>query len=137
MTAYKVSALDFSNRAAKLTKLIENTLGASSATAHRFDVPLLEKQALRFLRLEDELAKSKNELPTHHCAYFQTIVAACCYIQTKQAQKWQIPMKDFTKICKLLKIKRCSRAIDFVEKWQEETKKSDSENESPNSPEIT
>ena len=32
-------------------------------------------------------------------------------------------MKDFTRICKVLKLARCSRAIDFVEKWDSETKK--------------
>ena len=32
-------------------------------------------------------------------------------------------MKDFTRICKVLKLGRCSRAIDFVEKWESETQK--------------
>ena len=34
-------------------------------------------------------------------------------------------MKDFTRVCKVLKLARCSRAIDFVEKWDSETKKRD------------
>lgn len=84
--------------------MIDAKLGPSAKEAHRFNVNLLEKQALQFLKLEDDLAASKNVAPTHHCTFFQIIIAACCYVQTKQAQKWQIPMKDFTRICKLLKI---------------------------------
>ena len=95
-------------------------------------MPLLEKQALRFLKLEDDLAKSKNQQVQRHVTYFKTIIAACCYIQTKQAQKWQIPMKDYQRICKVLEIRKCSRAIDFVEKWQSETQKTDAENVNPN-----
>ena len=37
-------------------------------------------------------------------------------------------MKDFTRICKVLKLAKCSRAIDFVEKWESETKKRDASN---------
>ena len=45
--------MNFSVRANKLTKIIDDKLGPSAAEAHRFDVALLEKQALRFLKLED------------------------------------------------------------------------------------
>ena len=41
-------------------------------------------------------------------------------------------MKDYQRICKVLEIRKCGRAIDFVEKWQRETQKADSENVNPN-----
>ena len=44
-------------------------------------------------------------------------------------------MKDYQRICKVLEIRKCSRAIDFVEKWQRETQKADSENVNPNTAE--
>ena len=72
--------MNFSVRANKLTKIIDDKLGPSAAEAHRFDVALLEKQALRFLKLEDEQAEKNHVSPTSHVTYFQTIIAACCYI---------------------------------------------------------
>ena len=123
--APKGGKLDFPFRSDKLIKLIDAKLGSSSSEVHRYDINLLEKQALRFLKLEDNEAKEKQCKPTTQGNFFPVIIGACCYIQTKQAQKWEIPMKEFTRICKVLGIKKCSQAISFCEKWANETSKNE------------
>jgi len=52
----KTPKYDYDKRALKLTALIDKKLGPSAAEVHRFDLALLEKQALKFLKLEDDLA---------------------------------------------------------------------------------
>ena len=52
--APKGGKLDFPYRSDKLIKLIDAKLGPSSSEVHRYDITLLEKQALRFLKLEDD-----------------------------------------------------------------------------------
>ena len=64
-------------RTKKLIKAIENSV---SRIQTPFDLSLLEKQALLYLRLEDESATRhrKNLMPT---PLFKRIVCACCYLQ--------------------------------------------------------
>ena len=108
---------DNGKRAAKLTAIIDAKLGPSAAEVHHFNIPLLIKQALKILKLEDNLAESSGKQATSHSYFLPTIVAACRYIQTKQSQKWAVPMKDFTRVCKRMGVSRPSRAIDLVKKW--------------------
>ena len=97
--------------------MIEAKLGPSASEVHHFDVALLEKQALKILKLEDDLAKTQGRPMTSNSHFIPTIIAACCYIQTKQSKKWAVPMKDFTRVCKLIGASRPSRAVDLVTKW--------------------
>ena len=48
-----------------------------------FDLSLLEKQALLYLKLEDEQAMRhrKNLMPT---SLFKRVICACCYLQHLQ-----------------------------------------------------
>ena len=50
-------------RKERLLGTIEQHLGASSNTVHRFNVALLEKQALQFLKLEDDEARANGKNP--------------------------------------------------------------------------
>ena len=79
---------DYGKRASKLTAIIDAKLGPSAAEVHRFNTPLLVQQALKILKLEDSLAENQRKQPTSHSYFLPTIIAACCYIQTKQSQKW-------------------------------------------------
>ena len=38
-------------------------------------------------------------------------------------------MKDFTRVCKLMKVGRCTRAIDFVKKWDFQIEKRETRSE--------
>ena len=42
-------------------------------------------------------------------------------------------MKDFTRVCKLMRIGRCTRAIDFVQKWDCQTEGRESSSDSEGS----
>lgn len=50
----------FDDRAKKLLKLIDTKIGPSSNEKYPFDFPKLEKQALKYLKLEEELMKTKK-----------------------------------------------------------------------------
>ena len=69
-----------------MIEAIENSLGACSNKDWPFDIEKLEKQALIYLKLEDDLAtdESKNRMPV---LSFKRIIAACCYLQFFQAQE--------------------------------------------------
>ena len=77
------------------------------------------------MKLEDDFARENQKTVTTQGNFFPVIIGACCYIQTKQAHKWEIPMKEFMRICKVLGIKKCSQAISFCEKWANETQKNE------------
>ena len=50
----------FDDRAKKLLKLIDIKIGASSNENYPFDFPKLEKQALKYLKIEEEIIKSRK-----------------------------------------------------------------------------
>ena len=108
-------------RQEKMLNTIEQHLGSSSTTIHRFDIPRLEKQALHFLKLEDDEARAVGKNPDGKPNFMTQIIAACCYIQTKQSEKWQIPMKDYTSICKAMKVPKPVKIISLCQKWQEKS----------------
>ena len=74
----------FNQRANKMIEAIENSLGASQSKEWPFNIEKLEKQALLYLKLEDDLAtdEAKNRMPV---LSFKRIIAACCYLQYSQA----------------------------------------------------
>ena len=104
-------------RQKKIIDLIDSKLGPSSSIVHRYDLSKLEQQALTFLKLEDEQADQNGTSYFTKHTFFLTIIAACCYIQTKQSEKWQIPMKDFVRVSKSVGLSRTTSAIDLCEKW--------------------
>ena len=67
-------------RQEKMLNTIEQHLGSSSTTIHRFDIPRLEKQALHFLKLEDDEARAEGKNPDGKPNFMTQIIAACCYI---------------------------------------------------------
>ena len=67
-------------RREKLLSTIEQHLGPSSNTVHRFDVARLEKQALQFLKLEDDESRASGKNPDSKPNFMTSIIAACCYI---------------------------------------------------------
>ena len=87
----------FLQRANKMTEAIENVLGAGSDKDWPFNLSKLEKQALLYLKLEDDLAtdQNKNRMPV---LSFKRIIAACCYLQYFQAQV-SIMINDVLKAC--------------------------------------
>ena len=74
-------------RAKQLVLTIDNTFNSGSfAHICAFDLERLEKQALLYLKLEDEHSAKYNK-PLLPSAYFKRIIAACCYLQHFQALK--------------------------------------------------
>ena len=63
-----------------MVEAIDQLLGKSSKKVWPFDLNKLEKQALLYLKLEDDLAtdENKNRMPV---LSFKRIIAACCYLQ--------------------------------------------------------
>ena len=66
-------------RKRRIVKLIDEALGPSAGMTHRFDVALLEKQALRFFEFEQERVR--------RCSFIRPvikknnyIIGVCCYI---------------------------------------------------------
>ena len=74
----------FNQRANKMIEAIDIQFGIVSSTEWPFNIDRLEKQALIYLKLEDDLAtdESKNRMPV---LSFKKIIAACCYLQYFQA----------------------------------------------------
>ena len=70
----------FDDRAKKLMKLIDTKIGASSNELYPFDFDKLERQAIKYLKLEEELNKTKNESQQHNPCQYRIIIAACCYV---------------------------------------------------------
>ena len=87
----------FNQRANKMIEAIEFQFGVGSATEWPFNIDRLEKQALIYLKLEDDLAtdESKNRMPV---LSFKKIIAACCYLQYFQAQD-TIMINDVLQAC--------------------------------------
>ena len=105
----------FDDRAKKLLRLIETKIGPSSNEKYPFDFPKLEKQALTYLKLEEELTKTKKGSEQHNPCQYRIIIAACCYVQFKQQQVVVIKAKDLTKAYKKLMIQP-DKALDFIRK---------------------
>ena len=76
----KVDRYSTEFRQEKLLSTIEQHLGPSATTIHRYDIPLLEKQALHFLKLEDDEARANGKNPDGKPNFMTQIIAACCYI---------------------------------------------------------
>ena len=76
----------FNQRSQKMIEAIDNSLGTGSNRDWPFDLVKLEKQALLYLKLEDDLAsdESKNRMPV---LSFKRIISACCYLQYFQNQE--------------------------------------------------
>ena len=70
----------FNQRAKKMVEAIDQLIGQSSKKEWPFNLNKLEKQALLYLKLEDDLAtdENKNRMPV---LSFKRIIAACCYLQ--------------------------------------------------------
>ena len=77
---------------------------------------------MTFLKLEDEDAeKNGKKLQVITKQFCVLILAACCYIQTKQSEKWQISMKDFIRVAKSMGLSRSTLAINLCDKWSATT----------------
>ena len=76
---------------------IDQLLGPASKKDWPFNLSKLEKQALLYLKLEDDLATSenKNRIPV---LSFKRIIAGCCYLQYFQNQD-QIMINDVLQAC--------------------------------------
>ena len=63
-----------------MIEAVDHLLGSSSNQDCPFNMVKLEKQALLYLKLEDDLAtdENKNRMPV---LSFKRIIAACCYLQ--------------------------------------------------------
>ena len=105
----------FDDRAKKLLKLIDIKIGAASNEIYPFDFPKLEKQALKYLKIEEEIIKSKKGSEQHNPCQYRIIIAACCYVQFKQQNSVVIKAKDLTKAYKKLMIQP-DKALDFIRK---------------------
>ena len=87
----------FNQRAKKMIEAIDNLLGEGTNKDWPFNLDKLEKQALLYLKLEDDLAtdENKNRMPV---LSFKRIIAACCYLQYFQAQD-SIMINDVLQAC--------------------------------------
>ena len=104
----------FNQRAKKMVEAIDQLIGESSKKEWPFNLDKLEKQALLYLKLEDDLAtdENKNRMPV---LSFKRIIAACCYLQYFQNQD-QIMINDVLQACQKLNVKAI-KALDFIDKW--------------------
>ena len=104
----------FNQRAKKMVEAIDQLIGESSRKEWPFNLEKLEKQALLYLKLEDDLAtdENKNRMPV---LSFKRIIAACCYLQYFQDQD-QIMINDVLQACQALNVKAI-KALDFIDKW--------------------
>jgi len=97
-----------------MVEAIDQLIGESSKKEWPFNLDKLEKQALLYLKLEDDLAtdENKNRMPV---LSFKRIIAACCYLQYFQNQD-QIMINDVLQACQRLNVKAI-KALDFIDKW--------------------
>ena len=97
-----------------MIEAIDTLLGEGTHKDWPFNLDKLEKQALLYLKLEDDLAtdENKNRMPV---LSFKRIIAACCYLQYFQAQE-SIMINDVLQACQKLNVKAI-KALDFIDKW--------------------
>ena len=95
--------------------MIDIKIGKSSSEKYPFDFDKLEKQALKYLKLEEEIMKSRKGSDQHNPCQYRIIIAACCYVQFKQQSSVYIKAKDLTKAYKKLMIQP-DKALDFIKK---------------------
>ena len=109
-------AIDFASRSTKLIKLIDQALGLSNPNVSSpFDIPKLEKQAMLYLKFEDEqVLKYRSTLMP--ILSFKRIIAGSCYLQYFQGTR-KISIRDVEQACSALDIST-TKAVDFVNKWQ-------------------
>ena len=67
--------------------------------------------------MEDQEAISENRKPITNGIIYSLVVAASCYIQIKQSQRWELPMRDFVTACKILKSGKTRKVVDLAKKW--------------------
>ena len=105
----------FDDRVRKLLKIIDTKLGSSSKEKFPFDFAKFDKQALKYLKMEEELNKSRRGTEQHNPCQYRIIIAACCYVQFKQQQVATIKAKDLTRAYKRLMIQP-DKALEFIKK---------------------
>ena len=99
------------SRSQRLLNLINTTVGPSASKDFPFNVPNLEKQALRYLKLTNDQITTQSNL------HLQLIVAACCFLQYSQTQVDEVKIQDVDYVCKKLHI-QSGKALSFLDKWE-------------------
>ena len=104
----------------KLLTIINKYFGESASLQYKYNVQKLETQALSLMKLEDNESYCNNKLPNCTSSYMVKIIAACCYLQTKQVERWEIPMSDYISVCKFMNVPKPGLGLKLIQKWADQ-----------------